>query len=82
MVVDPCILPHGLVSRRHRHGTRQPYGLDNVVRLITPDTEAGVLAALALLTGMREGEICGVRFSEIDEGRHRSAASPTTLLAP
>jgi integrase len=68
MVVDPCILPHGLLSRKHRHGTRQPYGLDNVVRLITPDTEAGVFAALALLTGMREGEICGVRFGEINEG--------------
>jgi integrase len=67
MSVDPCILPYGLLSRSHRRGTRQPYSPDNVVRLITPDTEAGVFAALALLTGMREGEICGLQWGGIDD---------------
>ena len=34
--------------------------------MLAPDTEASVFAALALLTGMREGEVCGVRWRDID----------------
>ena len=56
MFVDPCILPRSLLSRKHRRGTRQPYALENVARLIAADREAGVFATFALLTGMREGE--------------------------
>ena len=68
MIVDPCILPRGLLSRKYRRGTRRPYTLENVVRLTEPQTEAGVFAALVFFTGMREGEICGTRWREIDEG--------------
>lgn len=67
MFVDPCILPRGLLSRKHRRGTRQPYAIENVTKLIGLQTEAGVFAALALLTGMREGEICGLRWRDVDE---------------
>ncbi|MET0794627.1 MAG: tyrosine-type recombinase/integrase, partial [Polyangiaceae bacterium] len=67
MFVDPCILPRGLLSRKHRRGTRQPYAVENVIRLSVQETEAGVFATLALLTGMREGEICGLRWRDIDD---------------
>jgi integrase len=66
MFVDPCILPRGLLSRKYNQGTRSPYSLESVAALLAPRTEASVFAALALLTGMREGEVCGLQWRDID----------------
>jgi hypothetical protein len=74
-IVDPCTLPRAPLIRKYRRGTRQPYTPENVVRLTEPQTEAGVVAALAFFTGMREGEICGLRAVISTRTPPRSAAS-------
>jgi integrase len=63
---NPCVLPRGLLSRKYRKGTRLPYPLADVVALTSRRDEASVFAALALLTGMREGEACGRRWRDWD----------------
>jgi integrase len=66
MFVDPCLLPRGLLSRKYRRGTREPYTAGEVGALVARYDEASLFAALLLLTGMREGEACGLRFRDVD----------------
>lgn len=67
--VDPCVLPRGILRRTAMRGTRAPYAWSEVSALVSTGgvpTEASVFAALALFTGMREGEVCGRRWREWD----------------
>lgn len=67
VLVDPCVLPAGLLRRKARRGTRTPYEWTDIASLLAcPIDEAMVFCALALLTGMREGEICGRRWRDWD----------------
>lgn len=66
--VSPCVLPHGLIKRRRRKEPI-PYEQSEAMALtrsgkLAPDLR--VLAALAFYTGMREGEVCGRRWSDWD----------------
>jgi integrase len=65
---DPCVLPPGTFQRRAR-SKREPYSLEAIAKLLQcPDVHptARVFSALALLTGMREGEVCGRRWRDWD----------------
>jgi integrase len=67
---NPCVLPDGLIQRRTKK-PRAPYSLDSIAQLLRcPDVHptARVFSALALLTGMREGEVCGRRWKDWDRG--------------
>lgn len=67
VLVDPCVLPSGALRRKARRGTRTPYEWPEIASLLAcPIDEAMVFCALALLTGMREGEICGRRWRDWD----------------
>src|SRR5579862_5512272 len=67
MTVDPCVLPKKYIRRKARHGVRTPYELEDMVAISAcPDDEGLVFAMLALLTGMREGEVCGRRWRDWD----------------
>jgi integrase len=65
---DPCVLEYKALDRERQ---REPevYTLDEIRTLIT-DRRAGVekriFAAVAFFTGAREGEICGLRWSDWD----------------
>lgn len=64
---DPCVLPRGLLVNKGKR--RQPYSLEAVARLFACAAlhpSARVFAALLLLTGMREGEVCGRRWRDWD----------------
>ncbi len=75
--VDPCVLPRGLLRRTARQGTRVPYAWSEVLALteiVDVPRAANVLASLALFTGMREGEVCGRRWRDLED------ASPLACL--
>lgn len=71
IVRDPCdSLARKEVPRKGRK-RRGVYALDAVRSLLTSDAvhpAARVFAAIALLTGAREGEVCGLRWSDWDLG--------------
>lgn len=74
---DPFDLERGVVPRGGRR-TRTPYGKLAIRTLLTSvdvSHSARVFAALAILTGMREGEICGRTWKDWD----REAAPLTSL---
>jgi hypothetical protein len=62
--VDPCVLPRGMLRRTAKRGVRSPYQWADVVALASNGGAAGVFAALALFSGMREGEVCGRRWRD------------------
>lgn len=65
---DPCALPKGTIVRGARQ-RREPYKPADVRTLLTcasVPTARRMFAALALLTGMREGEVCGRRWKDWD----------------
>jgi integrase len=69
MPVDPCsrVLPKGFLRRKSKRNARTNYETEDIILMLScPDDEARVLALLALLTGMREGEVCGRRFRDWD----------------
>lgn len=67
-LANPCELPFGTVKR----GTsepREPYEAADVVMLTTDpriDWDVRVWNAIAFYTGMREGEVCGRRWRNLD----------------
>lgn len=66
MPSDPCVLPHGMFARKARRRPA-PYSADEAKALIRceklpPDERIWI--ALAFLTGMREGEVCGRRWKD------------------
>ncbi|HEU4731735.1 MAG TPA: site-specific integrase [Kofleriaceae bacterium] len=73
---NPVVLPRGLLSRKSAN-PRAPYTLQEIARLTSPVCLRGqdgaeypdqvVWNALAFYTGGREGEICGLRWSDWDE---------------
>lgn len=65
---DPCVLPKGTLTRRSRN-RRTPYEARDVAALLMDERVASdvrVWIALAFLTGMREGEVCGRRWRDYD----------------
>lgn len=67
MPYDPCVLPKGKIRRKSKRNARTNYEAEDVIALLScPDDEARVFALLALLTGMREGEVCGRRWRDLD----------------
>lgn len=67
--VDPCVLKRGTLRRKARRGVRSAYELAEIGRMLDkPGSEPTTFAALAFLTGGREGEIVGRRWSDWDRG--------------
>ena len=67
---DPSLLRRGTIHRAARRNVRKPYDADEVHAFLScDDDEARMLMALALLTGMREGEVCGRRWRDWDRSR-------------
>lgn len=67
---DPCTLPKKTFKRRGGK-RRGRYDRETIPRILAAETRKPadrVLAALAFYTGMREGEICGRRWRDIDWG--------------
>lgn len=65
---DPCVLPSGKLSRKAKT-KRRAYGAADAVHLSTGEEipwDRRVFNALAFYTGMREGEICGRRWRNLD----------------
>lgn len=65
---DPCVLPRNAIKRTRRT-ERQPYPRADVLALTTDarvDADRRVFAALGFYTGAREGELCGLRWSDYD----------------
>lgn len=64
---DPCVLPKGSVSPKSKV-RRTPYSVSDMLRLtgdaVEPDRR--VWNAIAFYTGMREGEVCGRRWRDLD----------------
>ncbi|MGH3430113.1 MAG: tyrosine-type recombinase/integrase, partial [Mycobacteriales bacterium] len=75
---DPCVIPSGLIKRKTKK-PRAPYSRADaralLGQLVSSDARR-VWNALALYTGMREGEVCGRRWGDWDED-----ASPLGCLA-
>jgi integrase len=68
MFHDPCVLQKGMLRMRSRRGVRVNYELADVMAMSAcARDDAMVFAMLALLTGMREGEVCGRRWRDWDE---------------
>ncbi len=68
--VDPCRLPPGTFRRKKGGKAREVYGEADVVALVTDarlSIAQRVFNAIAFFTGMREGEICGLRWSDYDD---------------
>src|SRR5207245_889900 len=66
---DPCVLPRGTLKKAKGAGTKRlPYSKENLIKLITgaKTPDARVWNALAIFTGMREGEVCGRRWRDWD----------------
>jgi integrase len=66
--IDPCELPAGTL-RRGTSAPREPYASSEVAILTSDsrvDWDARVWVALAFFTGMREGEVCGRRWRDLD----------------
>jgi site-specific recombinase XerD len=62
------VLPKGTLKRTQK-AERAPYTRAEVTRLLTDeriDIDRRVFAALAFYTGAREGEVCGLRWSDWD----------------
>lgn len=74
---NPVVLPRGTLSRKGKK--RAPYELDAVRTLILSagHPSRSVFAALALMTGMREGEVCGRRWRDWD--RHAKPLGAITV---
>lgn len=67
---NPFVLPPGTLHRKPRK-ERGHYGASDVVAIVNNEKvrpDGRMFAALALYTGMREGEICGRRFRDVDRG--------------
>lgn len=67
---SPCKLKRKTRTRRIRN-KRAPYDAASIVRLLSaPNVHpaAKMFAALALFTGMREGEVCARRWRDLDRG--------------
>ena len=67
---DPCVLPRGILSRKTTT-PRKPYEMADVHAIMTTPSlpvDAVMWAGLALRTGMREGEVCGRRWRDLDRG--------------
>ncbi len=67
---SPCKLKRKTRNRRIRN-KRAPYDVAAIVRLLSaPNVHpaAKMFAALALFTGMREGEVCARRWRDLDRG--------------
>lgn len=63
-------LPGGILRRSAQRDARKPYDVAEVKTLLThpqAPADARVFAAVALMTGMREGEVCGRRWRDWDE---------------
>lgn len=69
MFTDPCVLPkRGYLRRKSKRGVRVNYEIEDVVALSScPLDKALVFVMMALLTGMREGEVCGRRWRDWDK---------------
>lgn len=65
---DPCVLPKHTLARKSTV-RRAPYSAAEVQRLLACDADADdvMFVALALLTGMREGEVCGRTWADYDD---------------
>ena len=65
---DPCVLPRGTFKGRRGKGAKRAiYTVDEILLLTTDTRLAGderMFNALALYTGMREGEVCGRTFAD------------------
>jgi integrase len=74
---NPVVLPAGLLSRKSKN-KRTPYTLPEVARLVSPIAMRGpdgapypdtvMFNTIAFYTGCREGEVCGLLWSDLDEG--------------
>ncbi len=65
---DPCVIPRGLIKRVNKT-ERGIYTAEELQRLLAcselaPD--AAMFVALCVYTGMREGEVCGLRWGDYD----------------
>lgn len=68
IAANPFVLPRGRIDRS-RSRPRKAYSLETAQRILTcPEVHPSmrVFAALALLTGGREGELCGFRVGDLD----------------
>lgn len=68
ILVNPCKLKRKTLPRRAKV-KRMPYDVASIAALLTsPKVHpmARVFASIALFTGMREGEICGRRWRDLD----------------
>jgi integrase len=80
LLSDMPVLPRGMLRRKTAPGNkRKPYQRHEVHAILTcpelrPDYR--VFAALAFYTGMREGEVCGRRWRDLD-----AKASPLAALS-
>jgi integrase len=66
VAADPVVLPRGTLSRKGKQ--RAPYEAEAAARAVWAARHPArrVFAALALYTGMREGEVCGRRWRDYD----------------
>jgi integrase len=74
---NPIVLPRGLLSRKSEN-PRGIYTMQEIARLISPTglrsadgavyPDQVMFNAIAFYTGAREGEVCGLRWSDWDEG--------------
>lgn len=73
---NPMVLPRGLITRKSQH-ERAIYTLQEIARLTSPTglraadgtvyPDQVIWNALAFYTGAREGEVCGLRWSDWDD---------------
>ena len=66
---DVCVLPKGTLQRRQKKTKRIPYPAEDVAKILRCSAlhpTARVFCAIAFLTGMREGEVCGRRWRDWD----------------
>jgi integrase len=65
------LLPKQILRRAPRKDARSAYEAEEVRAMLTStrvNPAARMFAALAFMTGMREGEICGRRWRDLDDG--------------
>jgi integrase len=69
VTANVAVLPKGILRRSARRDTRKPYEPHEVIALVTSPAVSlpgRMFAALAIFTGMREGEVCGRRWRDWD----------------